>query len=155
MKRYYLAYGSNLNIDEMKQRCPFAIPVGAAVIKDYRLIFKGTKQVSYLTIEPCEGSIVPVGVYEITPMDELNLDYYEGVPTLYTKNMITISLYGKEIESIVYIMNQNYSYNLPSESYVRRCLQGYQNFHFNHEILNNALQNTIDNIAKELVKEII
>lgn len=155
MKRYYLAYGSNLNIDEMKHRCPFAIPVGAAVIKDYRLVYKGTKKISYLTIEPCEGSIVPVGVYEITPMDELNLDYYEGTPTLYTKQTITVSLYGQDIEAIVYIMNPNYSYNLPSESYVRRCLQGYQNFHFNHEILNNALQNTINNIAKELVKEII
>jgi hypothetical protein len=155
MKKYYLAYGSNLNIDEMKSRCPFAKPVGASVIKDYRLIYKGTKQVSYLTIEPCEGSIVPVGVYEITPMDEANLDFYEGIPTLYSKHTITISLYGKEIEAIVYIMNPNFSYHLPSESYVYRCLQGYRNFHFNHEILNRALQNTIDNIAKELVKEII
>lgn len=155
MKRYYLAYGSNLNIEEMKKRCPFAIPVGAAAIKDYRLVYKGTKQVSYLTIEPCEGSIVPVGVYEITPTDEFNLDYYEGVPTLYSKNMITVSLYGKDIQAIVYIMNPIYSYHLPSESYVSRCLQGYQNFRFNHEILNNALQTTIDNIAKELVKEII
>lgn len=155
MKRYYLAYGSNLNIEEMKKRCPFAIPVGASAIKDYRLVYKGTKIVSYLTIEPCEGSIVPVGVYEITPMDEFNLDYYEGVPTLYSKNMITVSLYGQDIQAIVYIMNPTYSYHLPSESYVSRCLQGYQNFHFNHEILNNALQTTIDNIAKELVKEII
>jgi hypothetical protein len=155
MKRYYLAYGSNLNIDEMKSRCPFAIPVGASVIKDYRLIYKGTKQVSYLTIEPCEGSIVPVGVYEITPMDEANLDFYEGIPTLYNKHTIQISLYGEEIEAIVYIMNQTYSYNLPTQSYVYRCLQGYQHFHFNYEILNRALQTTIDNIAKELVKEII
>ena len=155
MKKYYLAYGSNLNLDEMKSRCPFSRPVGISYINNYRLIFKGTKQVSYLTIEPCEGSIVPVGVYEITPMDEANLDFYEGVPTLYSKHNITVSLYGEEIQAIVYIMNPKYSYNLPSTTYVSRCIKGYQNFHLNHEILNIALQTTIDNIAKELVKEII
>lgn len=153
MKRYYLAYGSNLNIEEMKKRCPFAKPVGASAIKDYRLVYKGTKQISYLTIEPCEGSIVPVGVYEITPLDELNLDYYEGVPTLYKKHTITVPLYGTPVEAIVYIMNPEYSYNLPSNFYVQRCLLGYQNFHFDNKFLKTALENTISNIAKELVKE--
>lgn len=153
MKKYYLAYGSNLHIEEMKRRCPFAIPVGATAIKDYRLVYKGTKQVSYLTIEECEGSIVPVGVYEITAIDEHNLDYYEGTPTLYSKQTIKVPLYGQEIEAIVYIMNPKYSYNLPSHSYISRCLQGYIDFHFNYEILNQALETTINNIAKELVKE--
>lgn len=155
MKKYYLAYGSNLNIEEMKSRCPFAKPVGATTIKDYRLVYKGTRQISYLTIEPCEGSIVPVGVYEITPLDEKNLDFYEGIPTLYTKQLITVELYGKEIEAIVYIMTPNYSYNLPTHSYVHRCLEGYKYFNFNNEYLNIALENTISNISKRLVKEIV
>lgn len=153
MKKYYLAYGSNLNVEEMKKRCPFAKPVGRSVIKDYRLAYKGTKQISYLTIEPCEDSIVPVGVYEITPMDELNLDYYEGVPTLYSKEKITVQLNDQPIEAIVYIMNPIYSYNLPSNYYIERCLTGYTNFHFDKNILKQALENTIENIAKELVKE--
>lgn len=152
MKRYYLAYGSNLNIEEMKKRCPFAIPVGAAAIKDYRLVYKGTKRVSYLTIEPCEGSIVPVGVYEITPMDEVNLDYYEGVPTLYSKNMITVSLYGKEIEGIVYIMNPLYSYNLPSTTYLTRCAKGYEDFNIDIQHLIQAITTTQENIDKLLTK---
>ena len=155
MKKYYLAYGSNLNIEEMKSRCPFAKPVGATTIKDYRLVYKGTRQISYLTIEPCEGSIVPVGVYEITPTDEKNLDFYEGTPTLYSKHIITVPLYGKDIEAIVYIMNPKYSYNLPTNSYVSRCLEGYKNFNFNYKFLNIALENTINNISKKLVKEII
>ena len=37
MSKYYLAYGSNLNIRQMSHRCPSAIPVGTAIIKDYRL----------------------------------------------------------------------------------------------------------------------
>ncbi len=153
MKKYYLAYGSNLNIEEMKARCPFAIPVGATTIKDYRLAYKGTKQASYLTIEQCEGSIVPVGVYEISIVDELNLDYYEGIPTLYSKHKMTVILNDQPIEAIVYIMNPNFSYNLPTHSYVERCLKGYKDFHFSEKFLIQALETTMGNIAKGLLKE--
>ena len=43
MKRYYLAYGSNLNVRQMKYRCPTAKIVGTAIIKDYELLYKGSK----------------------------------------------------------------------------------------------------------------
>ena len=78
MKKYYLAYGSNLNLEEMKSRCPLSKPVGAAVIPNYRLVYKGVPYRSFLTIEPCEGETVPVGIYEITEKDEARLDIYEG-----------------------------------------------------------------------------
>lgn len=38
---YYLAYGSNLNISDMKIRCPKARPVGNAILNDHRLLFCG------------------------------------------------------------------------------------------------------------------
>lgn len=38
MKKYYLAYGSNLNIAQMQFRCPDATVVGTAVIPDYELL---------------------------------------------------------------------------------------------------------------------
>ena len=43
MKRYYIAYGSNLNVRQMKFRCPTAKIVGTAVIGDYELLYKGSK----------------------------------------------------------------------------------------------------------------
>ena len=49
--KYYLAYGSNLNIRQMQMRCPGAKPVGTMVLEDYELLFKGSKTGSYLTIE--------------------------------------------------------------------------------------------------------
>ena len=51
-KRYYLAYGSNLNRKQMEMRCPGARVVGTALIKGYGLLFKGSKTGFYLTIEP-------------------------------------------------------------------------------------------------------
>ena len=42
-KRYYIAYGSNLNIDQMSYRCPGAKVVGTSEIPDFQLLFKGSK----------------------------------------------------------------------------------------------------------------
>ena len=52
MKKFYLAYGSNLNVKQMQFRCPDARIVGTAEISNYQLLFKGSKTGSYLTIEP-------------------------------------------------------------------------------------------------------
>ena len=73
MKKYYLAYGSNLNVAQMRFRCPDAMVVGAAVIPDYELLFKGSLTGAYLTIEPKQGAQVPVGVWEVSLADELKV----------------------------------------------------------------------------------
>ena len=52
MNKYYLAYGSNLSMAQMAQRCPDAVYVGTAELKDYQLLFKGSQSGSYLTVEP-------------------------------------------------------------------------------------------------------
>ncbi len=54
-KRYYIAYGSNLNVRQMRVRCPKATILGTANLKGWGLLFKGSKTGSYLTIEECEG----------------------------------------------------------------------------------------------------
>ena len=51
MKKYYIAYGSNLNIRQMRNRCPGAKPVGITMIPNYELLYKGSKTGAYLTIE--------------------------------------------------------------------------------------------------------
>lgn len=84
-KRYYIAYGSNLNIRQMRMRCPHARVIGTAVIKDYELLFKGSLTGAYLTIEPKKGGEVPVAAWEVTESDEAALDRYEGFPTFYYK----------------------------------------------------------------------
>ena len=75
-KRYYIAYGSNLNIRQMRMRCPSARIIGTSEIPDYELLFKGSRTGSYLTIEPKIGSRVPVAAWEVTVEDELALDRY-------------------------------------------------------------------------------
>ena len=127
MKYFYLAYGSNLNVRQMKLRCPTARVVGIAEIKDYELLFKGSKTGSYLTIEPKEGGIVPVAVWEVQTMDEASLNRYEGFPKFYYKKDMEIRYKGirtgrhRTVTAFVYIMHEDREIGipLPSEGGIR------------------------------------
>lgn len=78
MAKRYVAYGSNLNMAQMRDRCPTAEFVGTGVIENYELQFKGSLHNAHATIAPKEGSSVPVGVWTIRERDESHLDMYEG-----------------------------------------------------------------------------
>ena len=140
MKKYYLAYGSNLNVHQMKYRCPTARIVGTAVIRDYELLYKGSKTGSYLTIEKKNGGVVPVAVWEVTAADEHSLDAYEGCPNFYyKKNMdVTLDETGIKINAFVYIMHEDRPIGVPSVSYMQTCLQGYNDFGFERKVLIDA-----------------
>ena len=147
MKKYYLAYGSNLNLRQMALRCPTAKAVGTAVIKDYELLFKGSKTGAYLTIEPKVGAEVPVAVWSVEPADEQRLDMYEGYPTFYYKAELDLPVRyfsGKTVvrKAFVYIMREDRPLGLPGGSYVQTCLEGYRNFGFDESILLAALDNS-------------
>ena len=46
-----------------------------------------------------------------------------------------------------------YDYHIPSKEYVTTCSQGYNDFDFDINILNQALQDTIDSLPKKLTKK--
>ena len=124
--KYYLAYGSNLNKEQMQRRCPGAQVVGTSWIPGYALVFRR----GYLTIEPGKG-YVDVGVYAITREDEKQLDRYEGFPTFYHKEEFTVpGPYGGGIRAMAYVMNDGFPLQAPSEAYLRTVIQGYHDFQF-------------------------
>ena len=145
-KRYYLAYGSNLNVEQMKWRCPTAVPLGTAFIEDYELLFKGSRTGSYLTIEPKEGARVPVAVWEVQKRDEAALDRYEGYPAFYYKKEMEITYRGiqskreRKRRAFVYIMHEDRPLGMPSEGYVSTCLTGYRSFGLDADYLYKAVE---------------
>lgn len=147
-KRYYIAYGSNLNIRQMRMRCPSARIIGTSEITDYELLFKGSKTGSYLTIEPKEGSRVPVAAWEVSAEDELALDRYEGFPTFYYKKEMILPIKGIRSGKIrlrntfVYIMHEDRPFGLPSQFYTSTCLEGYKSFGFDSRYLAEAIKNS-------------
>ena len=145
-KRYYIAYGSNLNIPQMRMRCPGARIIGTSVIEDYQLLFKGSKTGSYLTIEPMEGAEVPVVIWEVTESDEKALDRYEGYPNFYYKKEMTLDIKGirtgkvRRRDACVYIMHEERELGIPSWYYVNTCLDGYRAFGFDEKYLFDAIR---------------
>lgn len=143
-KRYYIAYGSNLNIRQMRMRCPSARIIGTSEIPDYELLFKGSKTGSYLTIESKEGSRVPVAAWEVSAEDELALDRYEGFPTFYYKKELMLPIKGirsgkiRMRNTFVYIMHEDRPFGVPSNFYMQTCLSGYKSFGFDPKFLYEA-----------------
>jgi gamma-glutamylcyclotransferase (GGCT)/AIG2-like uncharacterized protein YtfP len=145
MSRYYLAYGSNLNVRQMRFRCPTALVVGKGLIRDYRLLFKGSKTGSYLTLEKAKGYEVPVAVWKVDEVCEESLDRYEGYPSFYYKKEIEIDFKSikkglpRHSKAFVYIMHEERELGIPSRGYVEVCLEGYRTFGFNPILIEEAI----------------
>ena len=90
-KRYYIAYGSNLNVPQMRMRCPHATILGTAALKGWELLFKGSKTGSYVT-------------------------------------------------AFAYIMHEERPIGIPTNFYMRTCLEGYDTFYFDKNILIDAYE---------------
>lgn len=130
MSKLYIAYGSNLNRKQMAKRCPSAKVIGVTIIKDYELVFRGRANSAVATIEPKEGSSVPVAIWSIKKADEKNLDVYEGFPWLYTKENFTLEIDGKTISAMAYVMTPGKEYGKPSQTYFDTISCGYTDFGF-------------------------
>lgn len=150
MKKYYLAYGSNLNVPQMRLRCPKATILGTGYIPDYELLFKGSKTGSYLTIEASEGSKTPVVVWEVTDKDEKALDRYEGYPNFYYKKEFIIRYKGirtgrrRIINAFAYIMHEERPIGIPSNFYMETCMDGYITFGFDKNVLMRAYKKSLE-----------
>lgn len=120
----YFAYGSNLNAEQMKCRCPGAVEVAPAVLHGWKLVER-----IYADIEEAADSCVNGALYEITGQDLALLDLYEGYPDFYTRLEVpVVDRAGAEHRAIVYTMTVGYKDLLAggawSEEYRAVCSEG-------------------------------
>ena len=113
MKYLYFAYGSNLDIGQMRKRCPGAETVSAAVLKNWRLVER-----CYADIEKADGECVHGALYSVTEDDLAALDFYEGYPALYTRETVSVTdRDGVERRALVYTMTALYKQRSRAEGY--------------------------------------
>lgn len=77
----YFAYGSNMDWDQMKERCHSTRFVGVAVLRDHRLAFtrrSAQRNCGVADALPDVGAAVWGAVFEITEVDVARLDAAEG-----------------------------------------------------------------------------
>jgi hypothetical protein len=65
-------------------------------------------------------------VWTIEPGDEVSLDRYEGWPRLYRKEMVNITVGGKNLNVMFYIMNEGRLLGTPSDYYYKVIEHGYE-----------------------------
>ena len=116
----YFAYGSNLNLFQMKRRCKDSIFLKKINLKDFRLTFRSKYRAA--DIEPKKNSIVPGGLFDISKSDEKKLDVYEDYPSLYRKFYFTY--YGKKV--MTYTMVNKTPFRFPTERYLNVVKRGYK-----------------------------
>lgn len=143
MSQFYIAYGSNLHLEQMRKRCPTAKVVGRSEIKDYTLNFRGEHERVFATVEPCKGDSVPILVWQIAPNDEKELDIYEEYPDLYRKELMEVIVDNQPVNAMVYIMNEGRPLNQPSREYYSTILEGYKSSGFDLEYLHRAVENSL------------
>jgi gamma-glutamylcyclotransferase (GGCT)/AIG2-like uncharacterized protein YtfP len=129
----YFAYGSNLNLFQMKRRCKDSIFLKKINLKDFRLTFRSKYRAA--DIEPKKNSIVPGGLFDISKSDEKKLDVYEDYPILYRKFYFTY--YGKKV--MTYTMVTKTSFRFPTERYLNVVKRGYKDCGLNIKYLQKGL----------------
>ncbi|WP_052263132.1 gamma-glutamylcyclotransferase family protein [Clostridium tyrobutyricum] len=124
--KLYGAYGSNMNLERMGNRCPKAKVVGVGVLENYKLNFRGRYK-GVANIEPCKGRTLPIVLWEITEECERTLDLYEGFPDLYVKKQIKVTSGHKSKEPMFYVMADKYADvpAAPTEYYFGVIARGY------------------------------
>ena len=129
----YFAYGSNLNLFQMKRRCKDSVFIKKYELKGYRLNFRSKYRAA--DIEKSKNSLVPGALFEISKSDEKKLDVYEDYPILYKKLYFTY--YNKTV--MTYIMVNKTEFRYPTERYLNVVKQGYKDCNLNINYLRNAL----------------
>lgn len=136
-KQLYIAYGSNINLEQMAYRCPHSKIVGMSEINDFELEFRGVA-----TIVPKENASVPVLIWELDERDLPILNRYEGYPSLYRQEKMPFELNGRSCDGMAYLMNHG-TISPPSPQYYNTILQGYRENSLDESYLETALENSI------------
>ena len=138
----YFAYGSNLNHEQMKERCKDSKYIKNVFLEGYQLSFCAIdRDYGVANIVKKLDSKVPGGVWKISANDEKELDCYEGFPIKYTKDFFKLS--GEKV--MFYIIKRQYSFKPPQRWYVDIINQGYMDCKIDREyLIKRHMQYNID-----------
>lgn len=143
MTKYYFAYGSNLDPDQMERRCPDAEPFRCAFLPDHALAFGGHSphwEGSPATVIPEEGRRVPGLLYQLPYREIRVLDHFEGHPVRYERREKTVSD-DNDVERTaqVYVKDLDGNLGTPPEEYLNVLRRAYRDLGFDDGTLEAAL----------------
>ena len=121
----YFAYGSNLNHDQMNNRCDGAKYIKKHILKGYKLCFSHKTNHSvygHANIIKNKKSEVHGALWDITRNDEKELDGYEGVDyNYYQKEYFTLN--GRKV---LFYKQNKFIKRKPTSRYLHTIIEGYK-----------------------------
>ena len=133
--RDYFAYGSNMDMKQMLERCPNAEFLGPAVLPNYRFALD---EEGLATVVPCEGKEVQGVIWRINEEDERTLDLYEGVGNgCYKKEILKVRPEGyfSKLPMMTYISLRGSNKGERRKGYIERIVTAAENHGFDDSYL--------------------
>jgi phage replication-related protein YjqB (UPF0714/DUF867 family)/gamma-glutamylcyclotransferase (GGCT)/AIG2-like uncharacterized protein YtfP len=116
----YFAYGSNLNVTQMAQRCPDATDPRPATLADHDWLIN---ERGVATVEPLDGAQVHGVLWQVSDHELKVLDSAEGVPVRYHRDRMTVQTDAGPEEAWVYV-DHRVEPGAPREGYLERIIDG-------------------------------
>lgn len=138
---YYIAYGSNINLEQMAFRCPHSKVIGTSVLTGWKLYFDYHANIEHTKNKNDE---TPILLWDIAAEDWKRLDMYEGFPKYYIKKNIETEFNGEKIKAVVYLMNKKKHIKAPSMDYLTCIYAGYRDNNINTKPLLKAYVESLD-----------
>jgi len=115
----YFAYGSNLSVAQMTERCPGASDPQPATLADHDWLIN---ERGVATVEPLEGSEVHGILWQLDDKDLATLDRAEGVPVRYRRDRLKVDTNDGPVDAWVYI-DHRVEPGHPREGYLERIIE--------------------------------
>jgi len=124
---YYFAYGSNMNHEQMENRCPDSVFLRRCELDNYCFVWDGYSEMregAVANILKSKEKSVWGGLYKISQNDLIKLDNWEGYPEAYNRNKVVVKDdAGREYSAIVYY-RESRKKGEPSKEYFETVKKG-------------------------------
>ncbi|MGV1793567.1 gamma-glutamylcyclotransferase family protein [Rhizobium sp. A37_96] len=135
----YFAYGSNMDPQQMSERCPSAEVVGIGYLPDHCLCFprlSKNRGCGVSSVEPSPGRATWGVVYRLTKEDLASLDKSEGYKSerhedqnSYNRVPVTIVIDDTPTKACTYVAVGQANAPLPSLEYLKHLREGARHHH--------------------------
>ena len=142
---FYFAYASNMNKQQMADRCPGCKFLKRAYLENYKYFYDEhpeSKIGAKANIAPAKGEAVWGALFEINGNHLESMDHYEGYPKLYQREIVIVKDDGGEsYEAWVYFRKPQKPATPPAQ-YLETVKQGARDSGLPEEYIKASIEKT-------------
>lgn len=141
---YYFAYGSNMNHQQMKNRCPNSRFTKRAILERHKFVYDGYARTRNGAVANVIGTgrkddIVWGGLFKINEDNRSALDCYEGYPIAYDRKEVRVKDDEGNCYTAIVYFRAGRPKSKPSEDYRNIVIQGAKDCNLPEEYIRNNL----------------